>query len=291
MKNGEQLYLQSLNLILENGQVRNDRTGAGTLSVFGHHMRIDISKNIPLLTTKRVPWKSVIAELLWFVKGQTDASILEQQGVRIWKDNSTRAFLDNRGLTELPEGDIGAGYGFQWRHFGANYKTCKEDYAGEGVDQLAKVIDQLKNDPFSRRICMTAWNPSAIDQMALPPCHMFVQFYVDDAKRLSCHLYQRSADMFLGFPWNLFSYSVLTYLLAKRCDLEPHELLITIGDMHLYQNHLGQVEEQLKRNPYPLPTLKLSEATKTKPLEELQVDDFEVIHYNHWPTISAPMNV
>lgn len=287
----EQTYMNALDYILQNGVRKRDRTGTGTISVFGHQMRFDITQSVPLLTTKYVPWKQVLAELLWFVKGQTDSKILEEQGVKIWKDNTSRAFLDGRGLARLPEGDIGPGYGFQWRHAGASYQTCKDDYSGKGVDQLENVIHLLKTDPHSRRICMTAWNPCAINDMALPPCHVFVQFYVDGQKRLSCHMYQRSADMFLGFPWNMFSYSALTYLIAKRCDLTPHELVVSIGDMHIYQNHTSQVNDQLRRHPLPPPKLTISDAAKTKPLQDLTIDDFILEQYNHAPAIRAPMAV
>jgi thymidylate synthase len=289
---GEASYLNALRVLLRHGEDREDRTGTGTLSRFGHQFRFDLTESkVPLLTTKRVPWKMVLEELLWFLRGSTDSTALAEKGIRIWQGNTTRAFLDSRGLAHLPEGDIGAGYGFQWRHFGGRYVDCKAPYGPEvGVDQLAYVENMLKEDPRSRRICMTAWNPSSLHEMALPPCHVFAQFYVGNNRSLSCHLYQRSADMFLGFPWNMFSYACLTHVLAKRCDMRPGELVVSVGDMHVYKDHVRQVEEQLERSPAAAPKLRVSDAVRTKAWEELSVEDFEISNYDPLPAIKGKMS-
>ena len=287
----ESSYLSLLEDILQNGKMRNDRTGTGTLSVFGRQLRFDISKSIPALTTKQLAWKTCIKELLWFLKGQTDANVLKKQGVNIWNLNTTRDFLDGRGLYDLPEGDIGAGYGFQWRHFGADYVNCNHSYGeDEGVDQINDVIRQLKEDPYSRRIVVSAWNPNALCKMALPPCHVLFQFYVDDEKRVSCHMYQRSVDCFLGLPFNIFSYATLTYVIAKMCNLNPHELIISTGDTHIYNNHIDVVKEQLKRSPYPLAKLHVNDEVFEKTVDDLTVDDFTLIGYLCHPALKAEMS-
>lgn len=288
---GERVYLDHLRKVLESGQRRADRTGTGTLSLFGEQTRFDISESVPLLTTKHVPWKACVRELLWFLRGETDATSLRTEGVRIWDANSSRAFLDARGLRRLPEGDIGAGYGFQWRHFGAEYISCKDNYAGLGFDQIAYVERELKADPFSRRIFMSAWNPAALRDMALPPCHVSAQFYVGEGGWLSCHMYQRSNDEFLGKPWNIFSYTALTYLLAKRCDLKPKELIISCGDSHVYLDHVEQVELQLSREPFPAPTLHVGDSVVGKRWADITVDDFDVRGYQHHPAIKARLSV
>jgi thymidylate synthase len=295
MSHQEYVYLNLLQKVLNEGTYRDDRTGTGTLSIFGEQMRFDISNSIPVLTTKFVPWKSCIKELIWFLKGQTDVSILQEQGVKIWDANSSRQFLDNRGLTHLPEGDIGAGYGFNWRHFGAEYKTCKDDYTGQGFDQVHFILNELKNNPFSRRLYMTAWNPAVLDQMALPPCHLSAQFYVDidkeGTKHLSCQMYQRSVDTFLGCPWNIMSYSVLTYIFAKMTGMKPKELIMCLGDTHIYSNHIEQVKEQLTRTPYPFPKLHLDERIALMDINELSIDSFNLMDYLYHPAIKATMAV
>jgi len=290
----EEGYLHLLEKVLREGRMRPDRTGTGTLSLFGEQLRFDISQSVPLLTTKFVPWKAVIKELLWFIKGQTDASILQEQGVRIWDGNSSRQFLDKRGLTHLPDGDIGAGYGFQWRHASAPYKTCKDDYNDQGFDQILYILDQLKNDPYSRRIYMTAWNPMQLKDMALPPCHVSAQFYVeekDGQKLLSCHMYQRSVDCFLGLPFNIFSYTVLTYILAKMNNMLPKELIISTGDTHIYLDHVDPVKEQLNRQPYHAPKLVLSQSLLSKTIDDITIDDFDIVEYKYHPSIKAKMSV
>jgi thymidylate synthase len=289
---GESPYLELLRDILVAGARRPDRTGTGTIGVFGRQLRFDISKSVPVVTTKQMAWKTCLRELLWFLSGSTDSTELQRRGVNIWRGNSSREFLDARGLFDLPEGDIGPGYGFQWRHFGARYTTCKADYEGQGVDQVAAVIEGIRRDPFGRRHIVSAWNPAALAQMALPPCHVMFQFYVDDQRRLSCQLYQRSADCFLGLPFNMLSYAALTYLVALRTDTRPHELVISLGDAHIYQDHLDQVRLQLERSPYPSPLLAIDPATRDMPWEAIDLDEHvRLVGYMHHEAIAARMAV
>lgn len=216
----EYQYLDHIHRIITNGALRNDRTGVGTYAIFGAQMRYSLRDNIiPVLTTKRVFWRGVVEELLWFIRGSTNASILSEKNVNIWKANSTRDFLDSVGLTDREEGDLGPIYGFQWRHYGAEYVNMHADYTNKGIDQLAEVINTIKNRPHDRRIIMCAWNPIDIPKMALPPCHCLVQFFVAN-NELSCLLYQRSADMGLGVPFNIASYALLTYMIAHITNLQ-----------------------------------------------------------------------
>lgn len=301
-KNGEIIYLDLLNIILKSGKNRIDRTGVGTISSFGHQMRFDISQTVPLLTTKTVPWKQVIEELLWFMRGDTDAGILQNRGIKIWDGNSSRDFLDSRGLKHYPEGTLGPVYGFQWRFFGAHYHSSFADTSKienpentiGGFDQLEYIIDLLKNDPFSRRIILSGWNPNELNNMALPPCHLLCQFYVEEInglKYLSCQMYQRSQDEFLGCPFNIFSYTVLTYILAKRCDLKPKDLIISVGDAHIYTNHIDQVKQQLSRTPRSLPKLILDDSLKNKQIKDITIDDFKLFGYFPNPIIRANMAI
>jgi thymidylate synthase len=289
------VYGSLLKDIIANGDSRDDRTGTGTVSVFGRQLRFDISKSVPLLTTKHVPYKSVIKELLWFLKGDTNANHLKEQGVNIWNANSTREFLDGRNLFEYQEGDIGPMYGFQWRHFGAPYHGCDSDYSGHGVDQLQNVVNLLRHDPFSRRILMTTVNVNDLEKGCLHPCHgIVVQFYVSvegNEKRLSCHMYQRSVDTFLGLTWNIFSYAVLTYILAKMTGMKPKELVISTGDTHLYKDHIEQAHMQLTRQPYPLPKFVVKDRVQSSSFEDLTMDDFELQGYFYHPAIKANMSV
>lgn len=288
-------YLNLLADILQNGKKRDDRTGTGTLSTFGRQIRFDISNDIPLLTTKFVPWKACIKEMLWFLKGQTDANVLKEQGVKIWDGNTTREFLDKRGLTDLPEGDIGATYGFQWRHFGAQYKTCQDDYGEAGFDQIQYIINELKTNPYSRRIFMSSWNPAMMHRMCLPPCHVCCQFYVDiddeGQKHLSAHMLMRSTDVCLGLPFNIFSYASLTYLIAKLTDMKPKDLVITTGDTHVYLDHVDAFKEQVQRHPYPFPKLVVSDRIKDVPIDDINISDFVIVGYEHHPAIKGNMSV
>jgi dihydrofolate reductase/thymidylate synthase len=294
-ENADVTYINLLSDILQNGDQRVDRTGTGTISLFGKQLRFDISKTVPLLTTKQVPWKSAIKELLWFLKGDTDANILKKQNVNIWNGNSSRDFLDKRGLTHYKEGDIGPMYGWQWRHFGCEYQGCDNSYAEKGIDQLKNVIELLKKDPFSRRIIMTTYNVADLEKGCLHPCHgLVVQFYVsvrDSKPYLSCHMYQRSVDSFLGLTWNIFSYAVLTYFIAKIVKMFPNELIISTGDTHLYMDHITPALQQKERDPYPSPVLIVKDTVMSKEIAELTVDDFEIHGYFHHPPIKASMSI
>lgn len=298
----ERQYLNCLSDILYNGKERIDRTGTGTISVFGRQMRFKLSNGIiPLLTTKQVPWKSCIHELLWFLRGDTDAKILQKQGVKIWDGNTSREFLDSRGLSHYDEGILGPGYGYQWRHFGAEYSQeysdtskIKDRSIVGGFDQVQYLVDELKNNPFSRRIFLSAWNPAKSHEMALVPCHVSCQFYVEESNgkmKLSCHMYQRSADMFLGEPWNILSYSILTYILAKKCDMEPHEIVISLGDAHIYKDHIENVKIQLERPCRPFPKIIVSDSVKDKDFLELSINDFSMVGYFPHSRLAGKMSV
>lgn len=294
-------YMNFMDKILSLGKIRHDRTNVGTISLYGNQLRFDISKSIPLMTTKRVPFKTIVEELLWFCRGDTDAKILQKRGVKIWDGNTSREFLDKQGLVHYPDGVLGAGYGFQWRFFGANYDysfadTSKIDIDKiiGGFDQLKYIEDLLENDPFSRRIVLSAWNPSDFDKTALPPCHILLQFYVEEInnqKYLSCQFYMRSNDVFLANVFNVVSYSVLTYILAKRHNMKPKEIIYTCGDSHIYSNHIEQVKQQLSRIPRPFPKLLLDDTIIKKDWSEITLDDFELVGYFPYPAIRAPMAV
>jgi thymidylate synthase len=288
-------YLNLVKDIIDHGDYRSDRTGIGTTSLFGQKLTFSLRDGqIPVFTTKKIYWRGVVEELLWMLRGDTNANHLSERGVKIWDANASRAFLDSRGLYDLKEGDIGAGYGFQWRHYGVKYLGMDADYRGQGVDQLAQVVDTLKRDPFSRRIVMSAWNPSDLNMMALPPCHMFCQFYVNSKRELSCCMYQRSADMGLGVPFNVASYSLLTHLIARVCDLEPCEFVHMIGDAHVYKNHVEPLSEQVKRTPYAPPTLEIKKQQQLKSIEDIEQltsDDIKLSNYQHYPTIQMEMAV
>ena len=258
-------YLDLLNRILTEGVHKEDRTGTGTISVFGHQMRFNLEEGFPLVTTKKLHLKSIIHELLWFLQGDTNVKYLQDNGVRIWNE-----WADENG-------DLGPIYGSQWRNWN-----------GEGIDQLAQVVDKLKNNPNDRRMIVSAWNVSKIPEMHLPPCHMMFQFYVANGK-LSCMLYQRSCDMFLGVPFNIASYALLTMMLAQVCDLEPGEFVHTLGDTHIYHNHFEQVKEQLRREPLPLPTMKLN--PQVKDINDFKYEDFTLENYECYGAIKAQVAV
>ena len=292
----ESQYLNTLRNLIIDGQARDDRTGVGTISTFGGQQMYDVSQYLPILTTKFVPLTIIIKELLWFLRGDTDAKILQKDGVKIWDGNSSREFLDNRGLQHYEEGDLGSIYSFQWLHFGAEYKNCKTDYSGKGFNQIEYIIDLLKNDPFSRRILMSSWSPPDLEKMALPPCHILFQLYVEEdpntsVRYVSGHLYQRSSDYFLAANYNLVSYTILLYILCKKVGYYPRKMFMSFGDLHVYKNHLDQVKIQLGRNPRPQPILQLSDSIATKSFAEMTVNDFELIGYFPQPAIKAPMAV
>ncbi|KAG2526443.1 hypothetical protein JM16_003834 [Phytophthora kernoviae] len=286
----EMQYLALIRQILTQGAKRGDRTGTGTLSVFGAQMRFSLRDNVfPLLTTKRVFWRGVAEELLWFISGDTSAHTLQQKDIHIWDGNGSREYLDSRGLQSREVGDLGPVYGFQWRHFGAKYTDMHADYTGQGVDQLAEVIHKLRTNPTDRRIVLSAWNPADLNEMALPPCHMFCQFYVADGE-LSCQMYQRSADMGLGVPFNIASYALLTRLVAQVAGLKPGEFIHIIGDAHVYLNHVEPLQKQLTRTPRPFPTLHIN-PDKTTSIDDFTFEDLEVHDYSPHSTIKMAMSV
>jgi len=284
----EYQYLKAIQQIIEEGVHMEDRTGVGTRSMFGQQMRFNLRNSFPLLTTKRVFWRGVVEELLWFIKGDTNANHLTEKGVRIWEANGSREFLDKRGLSHREEGDLGPVYGFQWRHFGAKYVDMHSDYSGQGVDQLAECIRKIKEDPSDRRILLSAWNPADLHLMALPPCHMFCQFYVANGE-LSCLMYQRSCDMGLGVPFNIASYSLLTCMVAQVCGLKPGEFVHTLGNTHVYQNHVEPLKTQLERTPRPFPVLKIN--PEVKDIDGFSSSDFQLVGYNPHGKIAMEMAV
>ena len=294
ISNDEKKYLDLANKILNNGNYRVDRTGTGIYSIFGTQTRFNISEYIPILTTKRVPFKTCVNELLWFLNGDTNNKNLQDKNVHIWDGNSSRNFLDKIGLNHLKENDCGACYGFQWRHFGADYINCNTDYTNKGFDQVKYVLNLLKTDPFSRRIFLSAWNSSDLDKTCLPPCHVSIQFFVDynnGKYYLSGHMYQRSADWFLGEPFNILSYAILIYLFAEICNMIPNELIISTGDTHIYSNHIEQMKEQISRECLTRSKLWINPDVKNKKLEDITSDDFDLIGYFSHPTIKAEMAV
>ncbi|AQZ94612.1 thymidylate synthase [Halopseudomonas phragmitis] len=261
-------YLDLMRRVRETGTFKSDRTGTGTYSVFGHQMRFDLSEGFPLVTTKKCHLKSIIHELLWFLKGDTNIAYLKQHGVSIWDE-----WADD-------DGNLGPVYGYQWRSWPAPN--------GEAIDQISKLLQMIRSNPDSRRLIVSAWNPALVDDMALPPCHALFQFYVADGK-LSCQLYQRSADIFLGVPFNIASYALLTLMIAQVCDLQPGEFIWTGGDCHLYANHLEQTDLQLSREPLPLPTMRLNPGVRD--LFTFTFEDFTLENYQCHPHIKAPVAV
>ncbi|MBN1666370.1 MAG: thymidylate synthase [Anaerolineales bacterium] len=263
-----QTYLNLVQTILDHGVDKQDRTGTGTRSIFGYQMRFDLGQGFPLLTTKKIHLKSVIYELLWFLRGDTNVGYLQENGVRIWNE-----WADGHG-------ELGPVYGAQWR----SWQTA----GGSSIDQISQVIADIRHNPASRRLIVSAWNVGEINQMALPPCHLLFQFYIAEG-RLSCQLYQRSADVFLGVPFNIASYALLTHMIAQVCDLQPGEFVHTLGDAHLYTNHFEQARLQLSRKPYPLPEIKLN--PEVRDLFAFQYPDFELLNYQSHPHIRAEIAV
>jgi thymidylate synthase len=285
-------YLDALKNVLENGDLRPDRTGVGTRSLFGLQLRFDLTEGFPAVTTKKLAWRSVVSELLWFIEGSGDERKLKEllhgdpnsDKKTIWSDNESADYWQRR---KKFKGDLGRIYGVQWRTwrapvFGANRMGIKH------IDQLTELINGIKADPYGRRHIITAWNPGELDLMALPPCHMMAQFYVSNG-RLSCQMYQRSADMFLGVPFNIASYALFTHMIAQVCNLSVGELIITLGDAHIYNNHIDQVKEQLSREPMALPVLTLNPAISV--ITNFGMDDIELIGYTSHGAIAAPMAV
>ena len=315
----EMQYLSAIRDIIASGVVRGDRTGTGTISKFGHTSRWSLRNNVlPLLTTKRVFWRGVAEELLWFVSGNTSGKALADKGINIWAGNGSREFLDKSGLGHREVGDLGPVYGFQWRHFGAEYTDMHADYryapfadinlharhsltpkqfrptlsppprSGKGVDQLAQVVHAIRTNPNDRRIILSAWNPAALREMALPPCHMFAQFYVANGE-LSCQMYQRSGDMGLGVPFNIASYALLTRMLAQVTGLAAGEFIHVIGDAHVYSNHVEPLMEQLGREPRAFPTLRIDPSVTE--IDGFRFEHFTVEGYDPHPPIKMDMAV
>jgi thymidylate synthase len=294
MSHPERAYLDALKNILENGDDRPDRTGTGTRSIFGLQMRFDLTEGFPAVTTKKLAWRAVVSELLWFLEGSNDELRLREilHGERytekrtIWSDNAEAPYWTSKKLARHV-GDLGRIYGVQWRKWRKPLVRINKVVL-QNHDQLIELVNGIKDDPYSRRHIMTAWNPGELDLMALPPCHIMSQFYVNNGK-LSCQMYQRSADMFLGMPFNIASYALLTHLIAQACNLEVGDLVITVGDAHIYNNHFDQVEEQLARKPMPLPTLKLN--PEVDAVWDFEMTDIELVGYESHEAIRAPMAV
>ena len=285
----EQQYLDLIKNILEKGSFERGRNGY-TKSIFGNMMRFSLHNNtIPILTTKKMAWKTCLKELLWFISGDTNNFNLTEQGVHIWDGNASRNFLDDRGLYNRKEGDLGPIYGHQWRHFNANYVDCNTDYTGQGVDQIQNIIDNLK-DPEkrnSRRLIISTWNPCQLDDMALPPCHILCQFNVHDGNKLSCSLYQRSGDVGLGVPFNITSYCFLTHLLAHHCGLEAYEFIYFLGNAHIYDDHIEPLQEQISRTMFEFPKIQMNRIYEN--INDYNVNDFHIENYEFHPTIKMKM--
>ena len=293
MSNADQTYINALVEILETGELRPDRTGVGTIGVFGMNLKFDLSKNFPAITTKKLAWKAVVSELLWFISGSGDERKLKEllygdpntDKKTIWTDNETAEYWQRR---KKFKGDLGRIYGVQWRTwrapvFGANRMGVKH------IDQLVELINGIKQDPYSRRHILSAWNPGELDLMSLPPCHILAQFHVSTDKKLSCQMYQRSADMFLGVPFNIASYALLTHMIAQVCGLGVGMLTICLGDAHIYTNHIEQVKEQTRRTGFPLPNLMLSSGIDN--IVDFTMEDIELVDYQCHDAIKAPMAV
>lgn len=288
----ENQYLFLLKRILEQGELRDDNKTHPSLSVFGTKSVYSLKNNtFPLLTTKKMFYKGVFEELMWFLRGSTNGNDLLQKNVSIWKMNGEKNYPEKIGFKDRKEHDLGPIYGFQWRHFGAEYKTADYCYKGEGVDQIANIINLLKTNPNSRRILFSAWNPKDLDKMVLPPCHILAQFRVNNEKELECTMYQRSGDMGLGVPFNIASYSLLIIMLAHVTGLKPGKLIHIIGDTHIYKDHVEQVKEQIKRTPEPFPKLCIKEGIKRENINDFQLNDFELVGYSPHPAIEMRLLV
>ena len=291
-KNEEQQYLDLIRQVLETGFFEKGRNG-NTQCIFGGSMRFSLKNGIiPFITTKKLAWKTCLKELLWFIRGETDNKILQDQGVHIWDDNSSKEFLKSRGLSHYSEGILGPIYGFQWRHFNAQYEINNGGILDEnkpGIDQLQYIIEQLQNPETrnNRRLIMTAWNPCQLNKMALPPCHVLCQFHVCDGNKLSCALYQRSADLLLGVPFNIASYCFLTHLIAHHCNLEAYEFIHFMGNVHIYEEHLEAAKIQIDRKPHDFPSVKI--INRREKIDDYNVSDFQISDYTSHETIKMKM--
>tara|TARA_B100000686_G_scaffold345306_2_gene429660 strand:+ start:221 stop:1597 length:1377 start_codon:yes stop_codon:yes gene_type:complete len=279
----EYQYLDLLKDILENG-IKKDSRNSTVYSSFGSRMKFDLREGFPLLTTKKMPWKTILRELLWFIKGSTSNKELQDKNVHIWDANASKEFLKTRGLS-YEEGDLGPIYGFQWRHFGAKYKDHMTDYQGQGIDQLQWIIHEIQTNPMSRRLIMSSWNPVDLDRMALPPCHIMIQFNIED-KYIDAQLYQRSGDMFLGVPFNISSYAFLLHIIGKITGYIPRYFIHIIGDTHIYEDHIDSVKEQLLRIPSKFPSLEINSIDT---IDTIQEDNLKINNYQYYPTIQAKM--
>lgn len=297
----EMQYINLLQRIKDEGEPKPDRTGIGTKSLFGVRMEYDIRDRLPILTTKRVFYELIIKELIFFISGKTDTRILTEQNVKIWQGNTSKKFLDDNGFTftddlggdhPYNEGDMGPLYGFQWRHWNAQYKGCDVDYKNQGIDQLKTLVENIRKDPHSRRHILSTWNVEQLSQMVLAPCHVLAQFNVSaDRKWLDCQLYQRSGDMFLGVPFNITCYALLTCMIAHITNLRPRRFVHIIGDAHIYNNHGDQVNRQIRRTPRPFAKLSFRDATRIHEIDDFGINSFIVENYNSWPAITADMAV
>ena len=286
----EYQYLNHVrNIINQTSPLRYDRTHTGTLSTFGLTMKFNLRNNqFPLLTTRKLFFKGIVEELLWFISGNTNGKTLKEKGVKIWDANGSRSYLDSIGLKDREVDDLGPVYGFQWRHFGAEYKDIHTNYQGQGIDQLANIINTIKTNPNDRRMILTAWNPTDLNKMALPPCHLLCQFYVNNGE-LSCQLYQRSGDMGLGVPFNIASYSLLTYIMAQVCGLKCGDFIHVLGDAHVYSNHINALKTQIERTPKPFPQIELN--PNVKDIDQFNFKDFILKNYECYDNISMKMSV
>ena len=275
------IYKNLVNKILNKGKIKTTRSG-NVISYFGTELDIDVSEYFPLLTTKKMFFKGIIEELLWFLEGNTNSKDLEKEGVNIWRGNSSKEYLESLSLP-YDEGDCGPIYGFQWRHWNAPYIDCHTDYKDKGIDQISECLKLIKNDPNSRRIIISGWNVEQLDKMALPPCHVLYQFYVED-DNLSVKMYQRSADVFLGLPFNIASTSALLYLISTLCDKKPHRVLISIGDTHIYTDHIDVIKEQISRTPLNLPKLYIKN-------KNIKKENFILENYNSHGALKAKMAI
>ncbi len=287
----ENQYLTLIEDILTEGIMENTRNG-NAKTIFGSAMHFSLkNKSIPLLTSKKLAWKTCLRELLWFISGKTDNTILQNSNVKIWNDNASREYLDSRGLNNLQENDLGPIYGHQWRHFNATYENCKSDYTNKGIDQLNEIINTLKDPNLrnSRRMIISAWNPCQLNEMALPPCHILMQFNVSQNKYLSCSLYQRSGDVGLGVPFNIASYSFLTHLIAHHCGLEANEFIYYLGNAHIYDDHIEGLSIQKDKKVFEFPTLNIKNIYKN--IDDYKENDFEISNYIYNESITMKMRV
>jgi thymidylate synthase len=288
----EKQYLKLIQDILKYGSLETNGRNGNVMSIFGASMHFSLENNIiPILTSKKIAWKTCLKELLWFISGSTNNQILIDNNVHIWNDNASRNFLDSRGLDHLQENDLGPVYGHQWRHFNAPYTNCTDNYDGKGVDQLQNIIDKLKDpvEKYSRRLIMSTWNPEQLDEMALPPCHVLVQFNVSRQNKLSCALYQRSGDVGLGVPFNITSYCFLTHIIAKHCNLEAYEFIYTIGNCHIYEDHIEPLKQQLQNNIFSFPTININ--TIHENINDYTINNINIQNYTCNKTIPMKMIV